>query len=175
MKFLVEVGFENELGMVDEYQTMDGLDVVEADSAEEAAKEAACTDGLETALFRVFRLQEDEFGDLEKAGEPEFYSFYDEPDRQTLEIFCNYGVLNAEKRNVFTYGAEHPHAVCSDRMTVLVPEDWSVWKNDLGQTIVTAPWGWEYEVNEVLSGNEYPHFRAYDKDGKLHQIKLEEA
>lgn len=97
------------------------------------------------------------------------------PERQTLEIFCNYGVLNAEKRNVFTYGAEHPHAVCSDRMTVLVPEDWSVWKNDLGQTIVTAPWGWGYEVNEVLSGNEYPHFRAYDKDGKLHQIKLEEA
>ena len=75
MKFLVEVGFENELGMVDEYQTMDGLDVVEAESAEEAAKDAACTDGLETALFRVFRLQEDEFGGLEKAGEPELYSF----------------------------------------------------------------------------------------------------
>lgn len=75
MKFRVEFGHENELGMVDEYQTMDGLDVVEAESAEEAAKEAACTDGLETALFRVFRLQEDEFGGLENAGDPEFYDF----------------------------------------------------------------------------------------------------
>ena len=174
MKFLVEVGFENELGMVDGYQTMDGLDVVEAESAEEAAKDAACTVGLETALFRVFRLQEDEFGGLEKAGEPEFYSFCDEPERQTLEIYCNYGVLAAEKRNVYTYGAQHCNATCSDRMTVYVPEGWAAWDNPMGKTMVAAPWGWDYEVGEVLAGDKYPHFEAKDRDGKLRRYRLEE-
>ena len=29
---------------------------------------------------------------------------------QTIEIYKNYGVLAAEKRNVYTFGAEHPHA-----------------------------------------------------------------
>lgn len=81
MEFLVEFGFAENVEMVDEWQTMDGLDVVEAESAEEAAKEAACTDGLETAWFQVYRLRENEFGGLEKAGEPEFYSFCDEPER----------------------------------------------------------------------------------------------
>lgn len=104
MKFLVEFGFAENAGLVDEWQTMDGLDVVEAESAEGAANFAACTDGLENALFRVYPLRADQFGGLEKAGKPEFYSFYDEPERQTLEIYCNYGVLAAEKRNVYTYG-----------------------------------------------------------------------
>ena len=39
---------------------------------------------------------------------------------QTLEIYANYGVLTAEKRTVYTYGAEHPYATCSDKMTVVV-------------------------------------------------------
>ena len=77
MKYRVEFGFGENVTAVDEWQTMDWLDVVEAENAEGAAKWAACTDGLETALFRVFHLQEDEFGGLEKAGKPEFYSFYE--------------------------------------------------------------------------------------------------
>ena len=52
---------------VDEWQTMDGLEAVEAENAEEAAKWAACTDGLENALFRVYELIPDEFGGMEKS------------------------------------------------------------------------------------------------------------
>lgn len=94
---------------------------------------------------------------------------------KTIEIYCNYGVLAAEKRNVYTYGAEHPHATCSDKMTVAVPEGWEVYQNQMGQTMVTAPWGWDYEINEVLQGNEYPYFRAYDKDMEMKVFKLEEV
>lgn len=94
---------------------------------------------------------------------------------KTIEIYCNYGVLAAEKRNVYTYGAEHPHATCSDKMTVAVPEGWQVYQNQMGQTMVTAPWGWDYEINEVLKGNEYPYFRAYDKDMEMKVFKLEEV
>lgn len=94
---------------------------------------------------------------------------------ETIEIYCNYGVLAAEKRNVYTFGAEHPHATYSDKMTVVVPEGWEVYQNQMGQTMVTAPWGWDYEINEVLQGNEYPYFRAYDKDMEMKVLKLEEV
>ena len=48
------IAFAENFTQVDEWQTTDGLDQVEAENTEEAAKEAACTDGLESALFRVY-------------------------------------------------------------------------------------------------------------------------
>lgn len=64
-KFRVEFGFGENFEEVDEFQTMDGLEVIETENAEEAAKFAACTDGLEDALFIVYELVPDEFGGLE--------------------------------------------------------------------------------------------------------------
>lgn len=75
MKYLVEFAFAENFTRVDEWQTMDGLDAVEAENAEEAAKWAACTDGLENALFRVYELVADEFGGLEKHREAEYFNF----------------------------------------------------------------------------------------------------
>lgn len=83
-----------------------------------------------------------------------------------LQIFKNYGCLAAEKRAVYTYGAEHPTAVCSDVLTVYIPEDWQIFENELGEVLLTAPWGWNYTVNEVLSGDEKPCFSGMDKNGK---------
>ena len=77
MKYRVEFGFTENFISVNEYQTIDGLEVVEAESAEEAAKWAACTDGLEDALFRVWKLVPDEFGGLEQSGQPEYFEFKD--------------------------------------------------------------------------------------------------
>lgn len=74
-RYLVEFAFAENFTQVDEWQTTDGLDQVEAENTEEAAKEAACTDGLESALFRVYKLTPDEFGTLEKTGEPEYFNF----------------------------------------------------------------------------------------------------
>ena len=81
----------------------------------------------------------------------------------TIEIYCNYGVLAAEKRNVYTFGGEHPRATCSVNMFVVVPVGWELDQNQAGQTMVTAPWGWDYDINEVLQGNEKPCFYALDK------------
>ena len=94
---------------------------------------------------------------------------------KAIEIYCNYGVLAAEKRNVYTFGAEHPRATCSDKMTVAVPEGWTIWQNQAGQTMGTAPWGWDYEITEVLQGNEKPWFYALDKDMKGRRSYLEEV
>lgn len=49
--------------------------IVDAENAEEAAKWAACTDGMENALFRVYELSPDGFGGMEKAGDPEYFNF----------------------------------------------------------------------------------------------------
>ena len=84
---------------------------------------------------------------------------------KTIEIYCNYGVLAEEKRNVYTFGAEHPHATCSDKMTVVVPDGWELYQNQMGRTMVTAPWGWDYDINEVLTDiNGRAAFRALDKN-----------
>lgn len=61
---------------------------------------------------------------------------------KTLEIYKNYGVLGSEKRNVFTFGAEHATATCSDKITVAIPDGWNVFEAASGRTAVTAPWGW---------------------------------
>lgn len=74
-KYLVEFAFAETFVSVDEWQTIDGLDVVDAENAEEAAKWAARTDGLENALFRVYELVADEFGGLEKHGEAEYFNY----------------------------------------------------------------------------------------------------
>ena len=74
-KYLVEFAFAENFTVANEWQTMDGLEAIEAESAEEAAKWAACTDGLENALFRVYELAPDQFGGLEKTGKPECFNF----------------------------------------------------------------------------------------------------
>lgn len=74
-KFLVEFAFSENFVSVDEWHSMDGVKAITAENAEEAAKEVARTDGLEGALFRVYRLTENEFGQMEKNGDPEYFNF----------------------------------------------------------------------------------------------------
>lgn len=92
---------------------------------------------------------------------------------EILEIYCNYRVLGKEKRKIYTHGGEHERAVCSERMTVKVPDGWNIFQNTYGQTVVEAPWGWTYGINEVLQGDEHPCFYALDEDEKGHRVYLE--
>ena len=92
---------------------------------------------------------------------------------KTFEIYKNYGVLAAEKRNLYTFGAEHPAATCSDKMTVSVPDGWELFENQAGDVMVKTPWGWDYAIGEVLQGNENPCFYALDKSMKGRRAYLE--
>ena len=94
---------------------------------------------------------------------------------KTIEIYCNYGVLAHEKRNVYTYGAPEATATCWDKMTVKVPEEWELFQNEMGQVMASAPWGWSYDINEVLAGNKRPEFRAIDQGMNLKIYPLEEV
>lgn len=92
----------------------------------------------------------------------------------TINIYRNYGVLSAEKRNVYTYGGQHNTATCSDEIIVEIPDGWEIYESATGNKMVTAPWGWDYEINEVLYGNKIPQFRALNKDGELKYFDLKE-
>ena len=74
-KYRAEFGFGENFSSVTEWQTLDDLAEVDAETTEDAAKDAACTDGLENALFRVYELILNESDDLEKYGEPEYFEF----------------------------------------------------------------------------------------------------
>lgn len=93
-------------------------------------------------------------------------------DKKVIEIYCNYGVLAAEKRNAYTYGNPHSHAVCSDKIIVEIPDGWTLFESNSGRTMVEAPWGWPYDINEVLQGDECPCFYALDPDQKGHRAYL---
>lgn len=85
--------------------------------------------------------------------------------QETIKIYCNYGIVGAEKCNVYTYGIEHESAVCSDVLTVEIPKGWKLCESVMGNKIVESPWGWTYEINQVLCGKNQPCFGAINKDG----------
>lgn len=89
-----------------------------------------------------------------------------------IKIYCNYGVLAAEKRKVYTYGMPHPTATCWDEMTVEIPDGWEVFENSMGSLMVATPWGWVCGINEVLRGNEKPCFYALDNNMNGHREYL---
>lgn len=88
----------------------------------------------------------------------------------SIDIYKNYGCLSNEKRNVYTYGNPEATAKCYDVTTVKIPDGWETFESFAGETILTAPWGKNYRVHEVLCGNEYPCFRDFE-NGK--RIRLE--
>ena len=89
-----------------------------------------------------------------------------------IKIYCNYGTLSAEKRNVYTYGNPNPTAICWDEITAETPEGWELYENYMGELMVTTPWGTNYTINDVLSGNKKPCFSAFDIEGRLHRAFL---
>ena len=91
-----------------------------------------------------------------------------------FKIYKNYGVLGAEKRNIYTYGIEHPLSDCSEEIAVQLPENdfFKLAENSNGDIFVKSAWGWDYEISEVLRGNEKPCFYALDKDMSGHRVYL---
>lgn len=92
-----------------------------------------------------------------------------------FKIFRNCGVLAAEKRNVYTYGGAHPLSDYAEEMTVKLPDNefFELEENSTGDLFVRSAWGWDYEINEVLHGNENPCFFALDKGMGSHRIYLD--
>lgn len=93
---------------------------------------------------------------------------------KSFTIYCNYGVLAKEKRNVYTYGGQDVTATCSDKLSVRLPENdsFGIYETASGALTVESAWGWTYDISEVLQGDTNPCFYALDKDGKGHRIAL---
>lgn len=93
-----------------------------------------------------------------------------------FDIYVNHGVLTHEGKNVYTYGAPHPHATCSEKTEVALPENkyFSLCEKYIGDLMAESAWGWTYQINDVLQGNERPCFYALDNGMKGHRVYLEE-
>ena len=95
-------------------------------------------------------------------------------ESKKFKVFCNYGVLDAELRNVFTYGGEASHASCSDEIIVQLPE------NDFFVNLIEAEGGLAvktvtgstYLISEVLCGDKNPCLRVCDDIGE-HRVYLD--
>lgn len=74
-KYMVEYGFGENFVSINEWYSIDGADYWEAENSEDAARLAACTDGLENALFRACELGKNEFGEMERVGDFEYFIF----------------------------------------------------------------------------------------------------
>lgn len=96
-------------------------------------------------------------------------------ESETFPIYRNYGVLGAEKRNVYTYAGSHPQGVCSDEMEVRLPENncFQLYKTISGGLVVESAWGWNYDIDDVLEGDKKPCFYALDKGGNGHRVYLD--
>ena len=90
----------------------------------------------------------------------------------TIKIFENYGCLAAEKRSVYTVDNHHATAAVWDELTVSIPDGWDAWETCSGATGVTAPWGADYLVREILAGDKEPIFQAIDDHGKQRRVTL---
>ena len=94
---------------------------------------------------------------------------------ETIDIYRNYGCLSAEKSVIYTYVAEQPTAVTSDRLTVTLPQGWTADRGPAGDVVLTAPDGQRYLPDEVLAGDERPMFEVRDRSGSRKRYMLETA
>lgn len=92
-----------------------------------------------------------------------------------FKIFKNYGTLAAERRTVYTYGGAHYLSDYAEKITVKLPDNefFELEENGYGNLFVKSAWGWCYEINEILYGNEKPCFYALDKSMDGHKIYLD--
>lgn len=92
---------------------------------------------------------------------------------KTFKAFRNYGVMGAENRIIWTAGV--PLSEINEETKLEVPDGWELYRNQMEQLMVSSPWGWNYEINDVLHGNEAPCFYALDKEGKRYREYLKEV
>ncbi len=91
----------------------------------------------------------------------------------TIKLYVNYGCLAHEKKIVYTCDMPASTAVCSDKLTVKVPEGWEAYESQCGGTVFRAPWGWVYTPDEILAGDDHPCFYGINKDRRRFKVKLE--
>lgn len=60
-------------------------------------------------------------------------------------------------------------------MIVRLPENdsFEIYETVSGSLAVESAWGWNYDINDILQGNEDPCFYALDDSQKGHRVKLE--
>ena len=83
---------------------------------------------------------------------------------ETIKIYKNYGCLAAEKRSIYTYGAEQPTATCADVIIVKIPDGWKV-INSENDILLESPWGWAGHIIQIICCTEMRILVLWDMIG----------
>ena len=86
-----------------------------------------------------------------------------------MKIYRNYGVLGAEKRFVYT---GRPISNLYEELEIEIPAGWEAYETVTGSVAVSSPWGWNYSLDEVLTGDDRPMFWAITAEGKYYSRVL---
>ena len=88
---------------------------------------------------------------------------------KTAEIYKSWGVLAHEKQPVYTFDV--PASDIYDKISIEIPDGWSISENTVGQTLVDSPDGITYLGYEILTNwGDSPAFRWHDGHTDRHII-----
>lgn len=68
-----------------------------------------------------------------------------------LTGYANYGVLAHEKQIIFTVDNKHPHAAVSDKIEMIIPDDFAVSASVSGDILIDTPDGTTYSPKDIIS------------------------
>lgn len=89
-----------------------------------------------------------------------------------IRAYKNYGVLNNEKKNIFTVSSPASTAVAYDEIEIDIPEEFQVFENNFGSLLIKAPNGKTYFADEIIGQvSEGPALMWYDNG--MHCVKCE--
>lgn len=90
-----------------------------------------------------------------------------------IKAIANYGVLAHENETVYTLYGSHQYSDVSEEVEVCIPEEFVVFKNDLGQYLVDVPTGEKFLLQEVLGCKNGNPAICWYSGIKYHEIVLE--
>lgn len=93
-----------------------------------------------------------------------------------IKAYANYGVLAAEKMTVYTVAGKHEHATVSEKVEIVLPEEWTTSENTIGQMMIESPDGKTWLADDVIStaaDGETPQLDWYNSPVERHRIKMQ--
>lgn len=87
-----------------------------------------------------------------------------------IKAYKNYGVLQSEKKAIYTVSAPNSTAVTYDEIEIELPDGFAISENAYGGTLIETPDHKTYLADEIIASHSgEPELRWYD--GEQHQIR----
>lgn len=89
-----------------------------------------------------------------------------------IRAYKNYGVLNNEKKNIFTVSSPASTAATYDVIEIDIPDGFQIFENNFGSLLIKTPSGKTYFADEIVGqAGEAPALVWYDNG--MHCVKCD--